>query len=1588
MVDNAALPAGSPWRCAFIGDESLAAQCAEIARQHGLPVVVIATNNAQVKEYAEGNGIACVDSASDLAATLAEYEFDVLLSVANLRVLSDAVLALAPANINFHDGPLPGYAGLNATTWGILGGETQHAVTWHVMTTDVDRGQIITTEPMPILPDDTAFSLNARCYEAGARSFARVATQLANGALKTTPQPVGEHRMFGKFTRPAAIFDPVTPAALTDRTRRAISLGTRYRNTLGSVRVVLDDDVYVLEETLVLDATDGAASGTIVAIDEQGVRVATSDGDLLLVEVSTPSGAFTCVRDMVASRGLGAGDQFPRPSAALIAAFTAADPQLARSETFWLDRLAGLEPTTVPRVSLTSTDASWGTVDFAPPASASIDDVVATLAVWLARFSGTAHAVVGLDTAGTRAAAASLTPLAHRPITKIDIGPGATFDDVRAQVTTERQNIAKRGPFLRDLPGRDARTRAHAASPSVLVHLDADASVIEAGCAVTDHPGVALRFAITPDASTITLIHRNEMADAAHAARIAEQIGTLLAAALDVPAEPVERLPLVGHSEQFVLDAMNATFVSYDHDATVDSLFRAQAQRTPDANALTFGSRTLTYAQLEAAVGALSTKLRVAGVGRGDRVGIALPRGLDMVVSVLAAIDCGAAYLPLDPTYPDDRLDFMVDDAGIKALVAEGEVAVRLSRPSLALVHPNDADSGATVTPAPHDHDARDLAYVIYTSGSTGKPKGVMLTHRNANNFFVAMDEKIEHETPGVWLSVTSLSFDISVLEVLWTLTRGYHVVIKADRGIPMRSGSSRASATPSPNANTRPVSFSLFYFAAGDAKAGDGYRLLLEGSTFADQNGFEAVWTPERHFHAFGGSYPNPSVVSAALATHTKNIAIRAGSVVLPLHSPVRVAEEWAVVDNLSNGRVGISFAAGWQPNDFVLNPSGYGSAKEALPSMIDTVKRLWRGETVPMDGHDGNTVNIRTLPRPIQPELPVWLTSAGSPSTFVQAGSLGTNLLTHLLGQSVDELGTNIQRYRDAWTAAGHAGQGRVTLMLHTFLDRDALAAKESARQPLKGYLGTAAGLLKNMASAFPTFAGSGKDADEAFKSLTESELSQLLDMASARYLETSGLFGTPKDAADMVERVSALGVDEVACLIDFGVDTDAVIGSFDLLREMKGIVDAHRAAAANAPTPSAISVEIIDIVDILDIADIADDTVAALAARHRVTHLQCTPSLASILVADPKDRQALTTIQHMLVGGEALPTSLASELRELLPARFTNMYGPTETTIWSLTYEIDKAPEGGVPIGLPIANTTIFVLDPNGEPMPLGAYGELHIGGDGLAHGYHNRPGLTAERFVDRPGMGVVYATGDLARIHPSGIVEFAGRADNQVKIRGHRIELGEIEAVLDTHPDVVESVVVARTESDIPQLVAYVVTHANRKADSDMMRKHVAEELPEIMVPAVVVMLASFPLTPNGKVDRKALPSPPAGAHAATSTASLVPPADERERLVAEIWTAALGRAVGRDDNFFEIGGHSLLAVKVFRHLTETTDIPLALTDIFRYPTIRAFAAHLATSATTAAGAEVGDGPDTGVSAVPSATDRGAMRRRALNRRGGE
>ncbi|MEH1030538.1 MupA/Atu3671 family FMN-dependent luciferase-like monooxygenase [Micromonospora profundi] len=337
-------------------------------------------------------------------------------------------------------------------------------------------------------------------------------------------------------------------------------------------------------------------------------------------------------------------------------------------------------------------------------------------------------------------------------------------------------------------------------------------------------------------------------------------------------------------------------------------------------------------------------------------------------------------------------------------------------------------------------------------------------------------------------------------------------------------------------------MDYSLFFFADGGTAGDDGYRLLLESARFADANGFTAVWTPERHFHSFGGLYPNPAVTGAAVAAVTERVGVRAGSVVAPLHHPARIAEEWSVVDNLSKGRVGLSFASGWHAADFVLRPENYADRKNVTAETVDTVRRLWRGEEVEFPDGAGEKRAVRIFPAPVQPELPVWVTSAGSPETFRTAGRLGAGLLTHMLGQDHARLAENIATYRSEMGGA----PGHVVLMLHTLIGTDRAEVREQVREPMSNYLRSSADLIvKAAASILPP----GFDPNR----LPERDKEFLIAHAFDRYFTSSGLFGTVADGADMVSRLEAIGVDEIACLIDFGVPRQDVLGSLRHLAEL---------------------------------------------------------------------------------------------------------------------------------------------------------------------------------------------------------------------------------------------------------------------------------------------------------------------------------------------------------------------------------------------------------------------------------------------------
>ncbi|WP_338893382.1 amino acid adenylation domain-containing protein [Mycetohabitans endofungorum] len=325
------------------------------------------------------------------------------------------------------------------------------------------------------------------------------------------------------------------------------------------------------------------------------------------------------------------------------------------------------------------------------------------------------------------------------------------------------------------------------------------------------------------------------------------------------------------------------------------------------------------------------------------------------------------------------------------------------------------------------------------------------------------------------------------------------------------------------------------------------------------------------------------------------------------------------------------------------------------------------------------------------------------------------------------------------------------------------------------------------------------------------------------------------------------------------------------------------------------------------------------------------------------------AFSQLKALIVGGDVLDARwVAQVMRESPPEQLINGYGPTESTTFATTYKITSVPEtnASIPIGRPIANTRVYLLDAHGQPVPLGAVGELYIGGAGVARGYLNRPELTAERFVPDPfsdeAGARLYKTGDLARYRPDGNLEFVGRNDEQVKIRGFRIEPGEIAACLTAHPQVRDTVVVTTGEGQDKRLVAYVVAEPN-EALVGTLRAHVSAALPEYMVPSAFVRLDAWPLTPNGKLDRRALPAPDDEALAYQAYEA---PQGELEATLAAIWAELLSvERVGRHDSFFALGGHSLLAMRLISRVRTALGVDLAIRTLFEAPTLAGLARHL-------------------------------------------
>lgn len=1119
----------------FSGNESLLIHCAEAYLNAGHSIRAVITARPGTVRWAEARGIAVL---ADEAALIRrpEIAFDYLFNMTHsCAVPGELIFRAQRRALDFHASLFPRHADGHAPAWALMAQATRHGVSWREMT-PVNEGRAVRQAAFDIPAGETALSLQARCYEAGLESFTSLigemgkTQEMAQGAARTLTEATAACRCASHEPHPPILgtLDFSRPAAELARLVGALDFGP-YPNPVARAKIYLGDHTLLVRSARIPAQASGAAPGTVLQVNDEGVRLATAEGDIVLGGLADAWGAAP-------GPALAEGMVLPALTAPLREQLARRAPEIGQGERFWHQAFATLAPVEIPYPQKPRAPQPGPRQLIRARLEAPAHDSATTAAAffaWLTALTAQQRISMLYSDSVLKASASGLecwlSPWV--PLT-LETTPDGSAQQAAERAASEIVRMHQAGPCPRDLPSRLGRTRAGER---------------------WDKVGLSLGGIAAPAEADLTLMSGSDgLSLAADAAVFSSETLQRMAGHLAVylkafpGAARVAAIPLLPEDETGQLAALNATATPCDATLGVHEAIAAQAARTPHHPALSFRGQTLSYRELDDRATALAGRLAARGVRAGDIVGLCLERGPDLVAGVLAILKTGAGYLPLDPAYPHDRLLYMIEDSGAALVMTRRAVTEKLAIPAEKVFWVDEPEQCASPVPgraagcAPAG--APRIAYLIYTSGSTGRPKGVVVTHPNVLNFFAGLDARIPHDPPGRWIAVTSLCFDISVLELCWTLTRGFTIVL---------------------------------------------------------------------HSNAFP-----------------------------------------------------------------------YGSVAQ-------------------------------------------------------------------------------------------------------TILDE-------------------------------------------------------------------------------------------------------------------------------------------------------------------QVTHLQCTPSMASMLVADTAGRQALSRLSALLVGGEALSLKLAGELRALVPGALFNMYGPTETTVWSTACELADIGDF-VPLGQPIANTRLSIRTPAGAECPALVAGELLIGGAGVSGGYWQRPELNAERFMADPAApgARFYRTGDLVRRHPGGALEFLGRIDHQVKIRGHRIELGEIESVLLRQPGVKEAVVIAREDAAGDwSLAAYVTPHAEGVLDTGHIRRSMAEKLPDIMVPKAIVMLHEFPLTPNGKVDRRALPSPrPETAEAGAELPQSLP-----EKAIAAVWEQVLGQSkVAATDNFFDLDGSFFRAVQVQHQLQAAHGCRVGLADMVRFPTPRELAAHLGQAA---------------------------------------
>ncbi len=774
--------------CVIIGAGSLPIRCAEILLEGGHQIRAVVSSDAEVMRWARQKELAHLSPTANLSEQLSGGEpFDYLFSIVNEHILREDVLSLPRRlAVNYHDAPLPRYAGTHATSWALMNGEQTHGISWHEITDVVDAGDILKQRLVIVAPDDTALTLNTKCFEAAINAFAELVEELAAGSATLTKQNLDERTFFARFKRPAqgCVISFKSRAAEISALVRALDFGM-HPNPLGAAKVLVGDKFFIISEVEMLDSVSPTLPGTINEVGSDFLRVSAADKEIVLRSLQTLDGQAISIFDLAKRFDLQKGYQFRELDGEMAQRLDAVYKSVAKHELFWVKRLLTLESIALPYGKNTVIgESDYASVVMKTPVQVvsfleerkqelkSDHFFLAAFGALLARLGGLDGFDVGYQDAqiqdeigGLESFFAPSLPL------RIDVDHLKNFTELLIEITGQVETVRNRRIYALDLVTRHSQLRAASESGSRFT-LPVVIAMVKQFEGYQPLPDSELTLLIAENEAECRWVYNRAKIQDESVEKLINHFTILMKGIVADAEQAIAYLPILSEEEQQqLLIELNATQADYPKETCIHQMVAARAREFPKALAVSCGDEHLSYAELDNRSNQLARRLRQMGVGPEVLVAVCLERSIQTVVGLLAILKAGGAYVPLDPAYPQERLAFMLEDAEVRVLLTQQKLQPLFSEHKHTILCLDSdwdtlADESAEIFES--SAAANNLAYVIYTSGSTGKPKGVELEHRGLVNL-VTWHQRIYNLTPADRATLLAgPAFDASVWE-LWT---------------------------------------------------------------------------------------------------------------------------------------------------------------------------------------------------------------------------------------------------------------------------------------------------------------------------------------------------------------------------------------------------------------------------------------------------------------------------------------------------------------------------------------------------------------------------------------------------------------------------------------------------------------------------------------------------------------------------------------------------------------------------------------------------------------------------------------------------